>query len=96
MYEEIEEGSVFTGFLKEGFKKSMVDFWMLEEFFDTREEAYEYYYTKGFDLLCAKYDVELTFNADTKNTCFEAIDNNYVIPINLINVYKFKETSNAD
>ena len=78
----------FSGYLKKDFKEKMIDFWMEEGIFKTRQNAIEHYGGKEFDKLCSKktlcffkYDI----NTNEKE-CFEIVDNNFVIPVAAINI----------
>lgn len=80
----------FTGFPLDNFKSLMIDYWMSEGIFSSRQAAIKHYGGPGFNKLCTRCDgkVLLTFIKDTDTTCFEEIDNDYVIPISAINIYK--------
>ena len=80
----------FTGFPKKNFRQLMIDFWMSEGCFDSEADALKNYDAEGFDALCGRCDgtTLLTFTYDDSSTCFEVIDNNYVIPVTAIDIYK--------
>ena len=81
----------FSGFPKEDFRQSMINYWMSNGF-ETELQALKCYGGRSFDVLCERMTPTVLMNfkydiGETK-TCFEIIDNNFVIPVDAIDIYK--------
>ena len=81
----------FNGFPKEDFRERMIQYWIDSEpcFNGDKEAALANYGGEDFDRLCERCDGStlLTFTMDCDKTCFESVDDNFVIPVSAINVY---------
>jgi len=84
----------FEIFYAEGpkdFRERMIQYWMKLENV-SRETALEFYAGDRFDLLCERLTLktrrflpDLGYSDDKNGTlCFEEIDNNFVIPVNIL------------
>ena len=64
----------------------MIDFWMGEGIYKTRDCAIKNYGGEHFDALCERCDGTslMTFFLDSEDTCFEVEDNNFVIPLDAL------------
>lgn len=78
----------FKGFIEGDVEERMIQWWMYDERC-SRKQAIEYYYDDSFPALCERLKSECVFIKDDKRTCFEVEDNNFIIPINIINVTGF-------
>lgn len=87
----------FKGIVKDNFRDLMVQYWMDDEGYSTKHQALLTYGGFNFEALCNDLVGEArTFVPDLGYSdksidgtlCFEKEDNNFVIPVNLINIQK--------
>jgi hypothetical protein len=85
----------FKGIVKDNFRDLMVQYWMDDEGYSTKHQALLTYGGHKFEFLCNDLVGEVrTFTPDIGykdksidgTLCFEKEDNNFVIPVNLINI----------
>ena len=81
----------FSGLPKSGFREKMIDHWMEEGCFKTRQDAVDNYGGHKFDLLCRRCDGSMLLNfkydiGTDEKECFETVDNNFVIPVSVIDI----------
>lgn len=86
----------FRAIVPDNFKNLMIDYWMDNEKI-SREAAINFYIDDGFNELSERIsDNTAYFNPDLGYTdkeidgqlCFEAQDNNFVIPVNILKSIK--------
>ena len=81
---------MFEGFPKPDFRERMIAHWLKENVFNGDSgAAISNYGGPAFDKLCERLDgtTLLLFMKNDEETCFEFVDNNFVIPIDAIDIY---------
>ena len=87
----------FEGVVKDNFRQNMIQFWMDDEGYSTPHQALLTYGGSKFEMLCNDLVGEVrTFVPDLGYSdksidgtlCFEKEDNNFPIPVDLINIQK--------
>jgi hypothetical protein len=80
----------FRAFVHPDFKEKMIQYWMDDEGYETRDEALAVYGDDAFDKLCLRLvgethtfvpDLGYADNEINGTLCFEEDDNNFVIPV---------------
>lgn len=77
--------SEFYGFVKGNVQERIIQCWMDDENI-SREHAISCYADNDFYKLCdrLKYICKFSFDGESQTDCFESVDNNFVIPVEII------------
>ena len=91
MSDQIKIFEPFKAQVPDDFREKMIQFWMDEDGFETKEEALSFYCGEAFEQLCLRlprnvcdFKPDLGYSDKDGIYCFEIEDNNFVIPVRIL------------